>query len=63
MEELAENARLGLLVGHALTPSAVVGILMVLGEALKGGHETGALENWHCQRCVRWDDGERGERD
>lgn len=45
MEELAEDARLGLLVGHALTPCAIVGILMVLGEAFKCRHEAGALEN------------------
>lgn len=42
MEELAKDARLGLLVGHALAPSAVVGILMMLGEALKGRHEARA---------------------
>lgn len=62
MEELAKDARLGLLVGHALTPGAVVGILMMLGETLKCRHEARALENWHCQRRVRWGYGERGER-
>lgn len=62
MEELAKDARLGLLVSHALAPSAVVGILMMLGEALKGRHETRALDNWHCQRYSRWGCGERGER-
>lgn len=62
MEELAKDARLGLLVGHALAPSAVVGILMMLGKALKCRHEARALNDWHCQRCVRWGCGERGER-
>lgn len=62
MEELAKDARLGLLVSHALAPSAVVGILMMLGEAFKGRHEARALDNWHCQRCSRWGCGDRGER-
>lgn len=62
MEDLAEEARLGLLVGHALAPSAIVGILMMLGEAFKCRHEAGALDHWHGQRCVRWGCGERGER-
>lgn len=43
MEDLAEEARLGLLVGHALAPSAIVGILMMLGEAFKCRHKAGAL--------------------
>lgn len=62
MEELAKDARLGLLVGHALTPSTVIGILMMLREAFKCRHEAGALDSRHCQRCVRWGYGERGER-
>lgn len=42
MEKLAKDARFGLLVGHTLTPGSIAGVLVVLREALKCGHETGA---------------------
>lgn len=43
MEELAEKAALGLLVGHALAASGAVLVVAVLLEALESGHEARAL--------------------
>lgn len=42
MEELAEDATLGLLVRQALAAGGVLLVLLLL-EALEGGHEAGAL--------------------
>ncbi|KAL7788250.1 hypothetical protein V8C37DRAFT_389015 [Trichoderma ceciliae] len=39
----------GLLVRHTLTPSGIVGVLTVLREAFKCGHEAGALKNYYQQ--------------
>lgn len=41
VEELAEDAALGCLVGHAL-PAGGIGVFLLLLEALEGGHEAGA---------------------
>jgi hypothetical protein len=50
MEELAKYALLRLLVGHTLTPGAIVGVLTMLRETFKRGHEAGALDNYYCQQ-------------
>lgn len=42
MEELAEDATLGLLVRQALAAGGVLLVLLLL-EALEGGHKAGAL--------------------
>lgn len=44
MEELAKDAWFGLLVSHTLTPGGVVGVLVMMREALKRWHEARALE-------------------
>lgn len=49
MEELAEYALFGLLIRHTLAPGGIVGILTMLREAFKRGHEAGALDNYHQQ--------------
>ncbi len=45
MEEVAKDAELGLLVGHALAAGGGLGLAAVAGEALVGGHPAGALQN------------------
>lgn len=43
MKELAEKATLGRLICHALTASSLVGILSLLLQTIKTGHEARTL--------------------
>lgn len=44
MEEVAKDAKLGLLVRHALAAGGGLALGAVAGEALVGGHPAGALQ-------------------